>query len=67
MTPMPVPTMRHALMDEEQRSPARSDANTFHLQQQFIRAHGAPTGQLTTLITTSIEGGVFLSRVEGSQ
>lgn len=67
MIPMPLPAMRSALMDEEQRAPSRADANTFHLQQQFIQAHGAPTGQLTTLITTSIEGGVFLSRVEGPQ
>jgi hypothetical protein len=52
--------MRHTLMDEEQRAPARTDASTFRLQQQFMRAHGLPTGQLTTLVTSSIEGGVFL-------
>jgi hypothetical protein len=60
MTTLPEATRRHALMDEEQRLPTRADASTFRLQQQFMRAHGAPTGQLTTLITTSIEGGVFL-------
>ena len=52
--------MRHALTEEEQRSRARADASTFRLQQQFIRAHGIPSGQLTTLVTSSIEGGVFL-------
>jgi hypothetical protein len=60
MTTLPGQTTRHALTDEEQRSRARTDASTFRLQQQFMRAHGAPTGQLTTLVTTSIEGGVFL-------
>lgn len=58
MTTLPGQTTRHALTDEEQRP--RTDASTFRLQQQFMRAHGAPTGQLTTLVTTSIEGGVFL-------
>ena len=60
MTTLPVQTTRDALTDEEQRSRARTDANTFRLQQQFIQAHGAPRGQLTTLVTTSVEGGVFL-------
>ena len=64
MTTLPVQTMRHALTDEEQRLRARTDANTFRLQQQFIRAHGAPRGPLTTLVTTSGEGGVFLSSVD---
>jgi hypothetical protein len=60
MTPLPEQTMRHAFTDEEQRLRARTDANTFRLQQQFMRAHGAPRGQLTTLVTTSGEGGVFV-------
>lgn len=60
MTILPEPTRRHALMDEEQRMRARTDANTFRLQQQFMRAHGAPTGKLTTLVTTSVDGGVFV-------
>ena len=60
MTTLPEQTMRHALTDEEQRMRVRTDANTFRLQQQFMRAHGAPRGELTTLVTTSVEGGVFL-------
>jgi hypothetical protein len=61
MTTLPEQTMRHALKDDEQRLPSRTDASTFRLQQQFMRAHGAPRGQLTTLVTTTVEGGVFLS------
>ena len=60
MTLLPGQTPRHALTDDEQRARTRIDASTFRLQQQFMRAHGAPTGQLTTLVTTSVEGGVFL-------
>lgn len=60
MTTLPEQKMRHALTDEEQRTRARTDANTFRLQQQFMRAHGAPRGELTTLVTTSLDGGVFL-------
>jgi hypothetical protein len=52
---------RQALTDDEQRLRTRNDASTFRLQQQFMRAHGATNGQLTTLVTTSVEGGVFLS------
>jgi hypothetical protein len=52
---------RHAFRDDEQRLRTRNDASTFRLQQQFARAHGATKGQLTTLVTTSVEGGVFLS------
>lgn len=62
MTTLPEQTMRHALKDDEQRLPSRIDASTFRLQQQFMRAHGAPRGQLTTLVT--VEGGVFLSSNE---
>ena len=61
MTTLPEQTRSHALTDEEQRPRTRNDANTFRLQQQFMRAHGAPRGQLTTFVTTSVEGGVFLS------
>lgn len=64
MTTLPGQTMRHALTDEKQHLRARTDANTFRLQQQFIRAHGAPRGPLTTLVTTSGEGGVFLSCID---
>jgi hypothetical protein len=60
MTTLPDQMRRHALTDEEQRLRARNDANTFRLQQQFMRAHGASRGQLTTLVTTSGEGGVFV-------
>jgi len=60
MTTLPEQTMRHAPTDEEQRMRARTDANTFRLQQQFMRAHGAPRGELTTLVTTPTDGGVFL-------
>ena len=60
MTTLPEQPRRHTLTDQEQRVPTRNDANTFRLQQQFMRAHGAPRGQLTTLITTSVEGGVFV-------
>jgi len=67
MTPMPGQTMRHALMDEEQCMPPRTDANTFRLQLQFIRAHGASSGQLTTLITTSREGGTLWSSEQRRQ
>ena len=63
MTTLPVQALRHVLTDEEQRSRLRTDANTFRLQQQFMRAHGAPRGQLTMLVTTSIEGSAFLSSV----
>jgi hypothetical protein len=61
MTTLPGQTLRHALRDEEQRPRTRTDANSFRLQQQFIRAHGAPRGPLTTLVTTPGEGGAFLS------
>jgi hypothetical protein len=64
MTTQPGQPMRLALTGEKQRLQARNDANTFRLQQQFIRAHGAPRGQLTTLVTTSVEGGVFLSSAD---
>ena len=67
MTPLPGQTMRHALMDEEQRLPARIDANTFRLQQQFMRAHGASSGRPTTLLTTSLEGGTFRSSAQRRQ
>jgi hypothetical protein len=60
MTTLPEQTMGHALTDEELSVRARTDANTFRLQQQFMRAHGAPRGELTTLVTTSVDGGVFL-------
>jgi hypothetical protein len=60
MTTLPEQTRRHALTDEKVRLRTRNDASTFRLQQQFMRAHGAPRGQLTTLITTSGEGGVFV-------
>ena len=67
MTTLPVQTTRHALTDEERRLRARTDTNTFRLQQQFLRAHGAPRGQLTMLVTTSVEGGVFLSSLDRLQ
>jgi hypothetical protein len=60
MTTLPDEMRRHALTDVEQRLRARNDANTFRLQQQFMRAHGASRGQLTTLVTNTVEGGVFL-------
>lgn len=65
MSTLPEQTRRHALTDEEQRSRTRTDANTFRLQQQFMRAHGMPKGQLTTLVTTSVDGGVFLCSHRG--
>jgi hypothetical protein len=61
MTTLPEQTRRHALTDEERRLRTRNDANTFRLQQQFMQAHGATRGQLTTFVTSSAEGGVFLS------
>lgn len=61
MTTLSEQMSRHARTDDEQRLRTRNDASTFRLQQQFMRAHGAISGQLTTLITTSVEGGVFLS------
>ena len=60
MTTLSEHIRRHALTDDEQRLRTRNDASTFRLQQQFMRAHGATSGQLTTLVTTSVEGGVFL-------
>lgn len=56
MTTLPEPARHEARTDEQERT----DANTFRVQQQFMRAHGAPKGQLTTLVTTLIDGGVFL-------
>ena len=47
-------------IDAEQRRQARNDAETFQLQMQFLRAHGLPRGEVTTLYA----GGVFLSGVE---
>lgn len=61
MTTLPERTNRHALRDEELRSRTRTDATAFRLQQLFMREHGVPRGQLTTLVTTPVEGGVFLS------
>lgn len=43
-------TLCDALTDEVQRLQPRTDANTFRLHQQFMRAHGVPRGELTTLI-----------------
>lgn len=60
MSTLPEQMRRDALTDEKQRQRTRNDANTFRLQQQFMRAHGACGGQLTTLVTTSVEGGVFV-------
>jgi len=54
------------LTDEDRRVQARADAATFVLHQQFTRAHGAPQGELTTLVTTLVRGGVFLSSGERS-
>lgn len=51
----------------QERLQARADAATFVLHQQFTRAHGTPKGELTTLVTTSVDGGVFLSRLERHQ
>lgn len=56
MTTMPEQNLRQTRADEQ----ARIDANTFRLQQQFMQAHGAPTGPLTTLVTTLMDGGLFL-------
>jgi hypothetical protein len=50
-------TRDEALSDAEQRRQARGDAQTFQLQVQFLRAHGLPRGEVTTLCA----GGVFLS------
>lgn len=50
-------TRDDALNDAEQRRQARGDAETFGLQVQFLRAHGLPRGEVTTLYA----GGVFLS------
>lgn len=49
-----------ALSDAEQRKQARGDAETIKLQVQFLRAHGLPRGEVTTLYA----GGVFLSGVK---
>lgn len=57
-------TKRDARRDEEQRPRAPIDASTFRLNQQFMRAHGAPRGELTTLVTSLVEGGAFLSGAE---
>ena len=60
-----VPGHRHSKPDE--RLQARNDASTFRLQQQFRQAHGAPTGELTTLVTSLVEGGVFVSSQQRGQ
>ena len=53
-------TRDEALVDAEPRRQVRTDAETFQLQVQFLRAHGLPRGEVTTLYA----GGVFLSGVE---
>lgn len=53
-------TRDDALSDVEQRRRACSDAETFQLQVQFLRAHGLPRGEVTTLCA----GGVFLSGLQ---
>lgn len=53
-------TKNDPLSDAEQRTQARGDAETFKLQVQFLRAHGLPSGEVTTLFA----GGVFLSGVK---
>jgi hypothetical protein len=52
------------LTDEDRRVSPRTDAATFVLHQQFTRAHGSPRGELTTLVTTLVRGGAFLSSIE---
>lgn len=51
----------------EERWRTRTDASTFRLQQQFRQAHGACTGELTTLVTSVVDGGVFVSGIERRQ
>jgi hypothetical protein len=53
-------TTDEALSDAEQRRQVRGDAETFRLHVQFLRAHGLPRGEVTTLYA----GGVFLSGVK---
>lgn len=53
-------TRDEAVIDAEPRRQVRIDAETFQLQVQFLRAHGLPRGEVTTLYA----GGVFLSGVE---
>jgi len=52
--------LRDAAADEERRRQARTDAESFQLHVQFMRAHGLPRGEVTTLST----GGVFVSGVD---
>jgi hypothetical protein len=48
------PATCDALTQEQKRLQLRTDAATFCLHQQFLRAHGLPKGELTTLMTTPI-------------
>lgn len=41
--------MCDALAEDERRPQARTDAETFQLYLQFVRAHGLPKGAITTL------------------
>jgi len=56
-------TMCDALTDEEKRLRECDDAVTFQLQRQFIRAHGLPRGEVTTLSP----GGIFHSPPHGGE
>ncbi|MET0535712.1 MAG: hypothetical protein ABW171_15965 [Steroidobacter sp.] len=55
---------QHGRADDDKLLSTRTDAVTFALHQQFTRAHGAPKGELTTLVTDLVDGGVFVSNGE---
>jgi hypothetical protein len=46
--------------NEEKRQHARTGAEVFQLHVQFLRAHGLPKGEVTTLYAD----GIFLSAIE---
>ena len=52
--------MCDALTQQEKRVQTRTDATTYRLHLQFVRAHGAPKGELTTLAAV----GSLISGVE---
>ena len=51
--------MCDALTEQEKRVKTRTDTATYRLHLQFMRAHGLPKGELTTLAT----GGTLVSGV----
>ena len=52
--------MCDALTEQEKRAQTPADAATYRLHLQFMRAHGLPKGEVTTLAN----GGSLMSGVE---